>query len=60
MATPPRPCKRHRSRHDGVTINAVIGGNGHALDCGHFIAEERPTELLEALRPFLRRAGSAS
>jgi pimeloyl-ACP methyl ester carboxylesterase len=34
--------------------------NGHALDCGHFIAEERPTELLEALRPFLRRAGSAS
>jgi haloacetate dehalogenase len=32
---------------------------GQALECGHFIAEERPTELLAVLQPFLRRAGSA-
>jgi pimeloyl-ACP methyl ester carboxylesterase len=31
---------------------------GHALDCGHFIAEERPAELLEVLQPFLRTARS--
>jgi len=31
---------------------------GHALDCGHFIAEERPTELLAVLQPFLRAARS--
>ena len=28
--------------------------SGHAIDCGHFIAEERPAELLQALQPFLR------
>lgn len=29
---------------------------GHALDCAHFIAEERPAELLAVLQPFLRAA----
>jgi haloacetate dehalogenase len=32
---------------------------GHAIDCGHFIAEERPAELLQVLQPFLRRADAA-
>jgi haloacetate dehalogenase len=32
---------------------------GHALDCGHFIAEERPGELLQLLRPFLHAADAA-
>jgi haloacetate dehalogenase len=27
--------------------------SGHALDCGHFLAEEKPAELLEALDSFL-------
>jgi haloacetate dehalogenase len=27
---------------------------GEALDCGHFIAEEQPSVLLDKLRPFLR------
>jgi haloacetate dehalogenase len=27
--------------------------SGHALDCGHFLAEEKPAELLEALEGFL-------
>ena len=27
---------------------------GHSLACGHFIPEEAPDELLDALRPFLR------
>ena len=26
---------------------------GHALDCGHFVAEERPAETLAALLPFM-------
>ncbi|HEU5293894.1 MAG TPA: alpha/beta hydrolase [Burkholderiaceae bacterium] len=30
--------------------------SGHALDCGHFIAEERPAELLQVLQPFLLAA----
>jgi haloacetate dehalogenase len=29
---------------------------GHAIECGHFIAEERPDELLAVLLPFLRAA----
>jgi haloacetate dehalogenase len=27
--------------------------DGHGLDCGHLLAEERPDEVVEALRPFL-------
>ena len=27
---------------------------GHAIDCGHFLAEEQPVETLAALLPFLR------
>ena len=26
--------------------------SGHAIDCGHFIPEEKPTETLAALRGF--------
>ncbi len=28
--------------------------DGRALDCGHYIAEERPAELLDEVRAFLR------
>ena len=28
---------------------------GHALDCGHFIPEERPDEFVAALLDFLER-----
>jgi haloacetate dehalogenase len=28
---------------------------GHALDCGHFLAEERPAETAAALAAFLAR-----
>jgi haloacetate dehalogenase len=28
---------------------------GHALDCGHYLAEEEPQALLEAVLPFLQR-----
>jgi haloacetate dehalogenase len=31
---------------------------GRALPCGHFIAEEKPKELLAELRPFLRRSAA--
>jgi haloacetate dehalogenase len=27
--------------------------DGHGLDCGHLLAEERPDEVVQALRPFL-------
>jgi pimeloyl-ACP methyl ester carboxylesterase len=27
--------------------------DGHGLDCGHLLAEERPDEVIAALRPFL-------
>ena len=33
--------------------------SGHALDCGHFLAEERPAELLQLLQPFLHAADAA-
>ncbi|MDP8920976.1 MAG: alpha/beta hydrolase [Pseudomonadota bacterium] len=29
---------------------------GHAIDCGHYLAEEAPDETLAALEPFLARA----
>ncbi len=29
---------------------------GHALDCGHFLAEEKPEDTLSALLPFLQEA----
>jgi haloacetate dehalogenase len=32
---------------------------GGALDCGHYLAEEKPEETLAALLPFLARAASA-
>ena len=31
---------------------------GHPLDCGHFLAEERPEEVASALRAFFSGAGS--
>lgn len=30
---------------------------GHALPCGHYIAEEAPRELIDAALPFLLQAG---
>ena len=30
--------------------------DGHAIDCGHYLAEEAPDETLAALEPFLARA----
>lgn len=33
--------------------------DGHALDCGHHLAEERPAETTEALRDLLRTAARA-
>ncbi len=35
-------CWQERARHVG----------GHAIDCGHFIPEEKPQETIEALRKF--------
>jgi haloacetate dehalogenase len=32
---------------------------GCAIDCGHFVAEERPTETLAAINDFLRRKSGA-
>jgi haloacetate dehalogenase len=29
--------------------------SGHAIDCGHFLPEEAPTEVLQELRKFLKR-----
>ena len=29
---------------------------GRAIDCGHYLAEEKPAETLAALLPFLKRA----
>tara|TARA_Y100000588_G_C14187646_1_gene896569 strand:- start:471 stop:1379 length:909 start_codon:yes stop_codon:yes gene_type:complete len=29
--------------------------SGHALDCGHFIPEEKPKELLEIIKPFFKK-----
>ena len=29
---------------------------GRAIDCGHYLAEEKPEETLAALLPFLKRA----
>jgi haloacetate dehalogenase len=32
---------------------------GHGLACGHLLAEERPGEVVEALRAFLARGAPA-
>jgi haloacetate dehalogenase len=32
----------------------VASPTGEAIDCGHFIPEEKPEETLRALRTFLR------
>jgi haloacetate dehalogenase len=33
----------------------ALGARGHALDCGHYIPEERPDEFTDALLDFLER-----
>jgi pimeloyl-ACP methyl ester carboxylesterase len=40
-----------------VSISAQVIGNVHgvALDCGHFLAEERPAEVTATLHQFLAR-----
>lgn len=34
--------------------------DGHALDCGHYLAEERPDELIDEIREFLSTARARS
>jgi haloacetate dehalogenase len=47
--------------YDVLAVWRDWAGNaeGQAIDCGHYLAEEKPEETLAALLPFLERAARA-
>jgi pimeloyl-ACP methyl ester carboxylesterase len=49
--------KRARASYDVLAIwrAQVVAARGHALDCGHFLAEERPAETTAELASFLEQ-----